>query len=147
MSVSSVGSQASVGFRGGAVPMEQALDETVRDLQKHLNLVQCRLREIAAIVEQDNDFKEEVKLSDALDDELRDMSWLFDDLRLMAYDLITIPEDAEDKLWFKQHKQTRKLEEKRIQAEHAQHLKEERAASKAALKLARSTIAEGNEAE
>ena len=85
MSVSSVASTVSVGHKGCAVPLEAALDETIAALQKHLNGTQCKLREIAAFV----DFKEEVKMTDELDDGLRDMCWLFDDLRNMAYDFTT----------------------------------------------------------
>ena len=133
MSICSTGS-ACVGFKDGAVPLEEALDETIRELQKHLNMVQVRLREIAMLVEQDPDFKEEVKLSDELDDGLRDMNWLFNDLRAMAYDLISIPDEPEDKAWFKQHKIERKANEKKLQAEHNAQVKEERKKQKQALK-------------
>jgi hypothetical protein len=133
MSISSSGS-VFVGFRGDAVPLDEALDETIRNLQKHLNMVQVKLREIAVLVEQDPDFQEEVKLSDDLDDELRDMNWLFSDLRSMAYDLISIPDLPEDKAWFKQHKIDRKANEKKVQAEHAAKIKEERVQQKKAMK-------------
>lgn len=131
MSTCSVSSY--VGFGDKAVPLEEALDETIRQLQAHLNMVQSRLREIAMLVEQDPDFKEEVKLSDELDDGLRDMNWLFNDLRTMAYDLITLPEEPEDKVWFKQHKIERKANEKKLQAEHAAQIKEDRKKQKQAL--------------
>lgn len=137
MSVSSTCSNVSVGYKGGAMPLEQALDEVIRDLQKHLNSVQVSLRGIAMIVDQDNDFKEEVKLSDILDDDLREMQWLFSDLRQMSYDLISIPEEKEDKDWFKNHKNERKLNEKKLQSEHATQVKEERKTQKVALKAAK----------
>ena len=127
-------SSVSVGYKGGAVPLEQALDEVIRDLQKHLNMVQCKLREIALIVEQDPDFKEEVKLSDELDDNLREMEWLFTDLRSMAYDLISEPYEDEDKAWFKTHKVERKANEKKLQTEHITQLKEDKKKQKQALK-------------
>jgi len=111
----------------------------------HLNLVQERLRNIAVIVDQDDDFKEEVKLSDALDDDLREMGWLFEDLRGMAYDLITLPDEPADKAWFKAHKAQRKADEKAAQVAHKTKIAEEREASKAALKVARMTIAEGDD--
>lgn len=124
----------SVGFKGNAVPLEQALDETVRELQKHLNMVQVKLREIANIVEENPDFKEEVKLSDELDDNLRDMTWLFNDLRSMAYDLISDPFEPEDKAWFKKHKVERKANEKKLQAEHKAQMKADKEKEKEALK-------------
>jgi len=71
MSVSSVGSTASVGFHGQSVNLEQALDATVRDLQSHLNMVQVHLRTIAATVERDDDFAEELALTGRVDDDLR----------------------------------------------------------------------------
>ena len=140
MSVSSACSNISVGYKGTAVPMEQALDEVIRDLQKHLNNVQVNLRGIAMIVEQDDDFKEEVKLSDALDDDLRDMQWLFTDLREMAYDLISIPDEPEDKVWFKAHKEERKVNEKKLQSEHSIKIKEERKNAKKALKQMKTSL-------
>lgn len=133
MSISSTGS-ISVGYKGGAVPLEEALDEVIRELQKHLNNVQIKLREIAILVEQDPDFKEEVELSDELDDNLREMEWLFTDLRSMAYDLISDPYEPEDKVWFKTHKVERKANEKKLQSEHMTKLKEDRAKQKKALK-------------
>ncbi len=134
MSVSSVGSMASVGFHGQSVNLEQALDETVRELQKHLNMVQVHLRTIAATVERDDDFEEELALTGKVDDDLREMSWLFEDLRAFAADLISIPETAEEKALLRKWKIDRKVLEKRLQEEHTAKVREERAASKLALK-------------
>ena len=135
MSVSSVGSTCSVGFKGQAVNLEQALDSTIRDLQSHLNLVQCHLRSIAATVEQDDDFSVELDLTGKMDDVLRSMTWLFDDLRQMAADLISVPETSEEKAQLKIWKVQRKELEKKLQAEHVIKIREERAASKLALKM------------
>lgn len=143
-STSSVGSTVSVGFHGRAVGMEEALDETVRGLQKHLNLVQCHLRTIAAVVEQDDDYAVELKLSADLDDDLRQMSFLFEDLRQMGCDMISIPETPEEKAMAKKWKIDRKERERKLQAEHAAQVKAERIANKAALQAQRS-IAEGDE--
>lgn len=147
MSVSSVGSTSSVGFRGEAVNLEQALDSTIRDLQSHLNLVQCHLRSIAATVEQDDDFGVELDLTGKMDDDLRSMTWLFDDLRQMAADLISVPETAEEKSQLRIWKVQRKELEKKLQAEHAIQVKTERAASKVALKLERASLGESKTME
>jgi hypothetical protein len=144
---SSSASVMSVGFHGGTTSLENALDETVRELQKHLNAVQCKLREIATICDQDPDYQEEIKMSGELDDDLREMCWLFDDLRQMCTDLISAPETDEEKLFLKQWKAQRKLQEKKLQKEHTEKVKAERKAAKEALKLARSGIAEGDEGE
>lgn len=137
----------SVGFRGGAATLEVALEETIKNLQGHLNGVQLKLRQIAQLCEADPEFKAEVELSDSLDDELREMMWLFDELRQMAYDLISEPETAEDKLFFKHHKAARKLDEKRLQKEHKDRVKADRVAQKAALKAEKATLGDVEEGE
>ena len=142
MSVSSVGSTASVGFKGGAVNLEQALDETIRDLQKHLNMVQCSLRSIAATVEQDDDYKTELDLAANLDSDLRQMSWLFEDLRAFCWDLISVPESPEEKAMLKKFKIDQKELERKLQIEHSAKVKAERAASKLALKMEKNSIGE-----
>ncbi len=133
MSVSSVTSNASVGFHGRSVGMEEALDEVIRDLQNHLNHVQLALRQVASVAEQDLDYEEELKLSWSIDEDLMQMNFLFDDLRAMCLDLITVPETAEEKALAKQFKVNRREYEKRAIAEHAAKFKEERAAAKEAL--------------
>lgn len=138
MSVSSVGSIASVGFHGQSMNLEQALDATVRDLQHHLNMVQVHLRTIAATVERDSDFAEELALTGNVDDDLREMGWLFEDLRAFAADLISVPETAEEKALLKKWKIDRKLLEKKLQEEHIAKVREERAASKLAMKAEKS---------
>ena len=145
MSASSVGSTASVGYHGQVFNLEAALDETVRKLQAHLNLVQCALRSLAAMADQDCEFRLEVAESDKLDDELGSMNWLFSDLGSFSEDLVSIPDTADDKIWYKAHKAQRKLDDKRIEAEHTAIMKEERKVGKAALKMAQSSIAEGDE--
>ena len=142
MSVSSVESTTSVGFKGQAVNLDAALDETVRDLQKHLNMVQVHLRLIASTVEQDDDLATELELSGKLDDDLREMGWLFEDLRSFATDLISQPETAEEKSMVKVWKVQRKEIERKLQIEHSAKVKAERAASKVALKMEKNSIGE-----
>ena len=68
------------------------------------------------------------------------MGWLFDDLRQMCLDLIDAPETKEEKAWLRAEKSKRKLEEARLQKEHAAHLKEQRKAEKLALKTAKMSL-------
>ena len=105
---SSSASSVSVSFKGREVDLETALDETVRDLQKHLNMVQCHLRTLAADCERDPDFKEAIATADALEENIDEMAWLFTDLRGFCYDMVGIPETADEKAWLKQHKVERK---------------------------------------
>lgn len=137
MSISSVGSTASVGFQGEAVNLEQALDHTCRDLINHLNHVQLQLRTLAAAPEQDLEFLEELDVCAKMDDNLREMGWLFDDLRGYQCDLVSIPDTAEEKSQLKVWKVQRKELEKKLQAEHSVKAKEDRAASKLALKASK----------
>lgn len=145
MSVSSVGSQSSVGFHGGLVHLDQALDETVRDLIGHLNKVQLALRQISVASEQDMKYEDELSLAGGMDDDLREMSWLFDDLRGMQMDLISQPDTPEEKLMLKKWKLDRKALEKKLQGEHDAKFKAEREQSKLALKAEKLRIAEEGE--
>ena len=147
MSVSSVGSTCLVGFKGQAVNLEQALDSTIRDLQSYLNLVQCHLRSIAATVEQDDDFGIELDLTRKMDDALRSMTWLFDDLRQMAADLISLSITSEAKAQLKIWKVQRKELEKKLQTEHVIKIREERVASKLALKMEKASLGESKTME
>lgn len=142
MSVSSVGSTASVSLHGQDVPLEVALRNTVRDIQKHLNLVECHMIGIAAVLDQDDDYAAELDYLGKIDDELREMTWLFDDLRGFATELISEPEDNEERALLKKWKTTRKELEKKLQIEHAAHIREEKAASKLARKLEKARLGE-----
>lgn len=134
---------ASVGFHGDTQTLDRALELTVNDLIKHLNHVQLKLRLLASAAEQDMPYGEELKMCSDIDDDLREMGWLFDDLRAMKEDLVSMPEEPEDKALLKTWKAERKELEKKLQAEHAAAFKEERAASKLALKMEKARIAEG----
>lgn len=147
MSTSSVGSTASVGFQGGASGLEPALDHTCRDLINHMNHVQLALRNLAAAPEQDLEYQEELDICGRMDDNLREMCWLFDDLRGYQCDLLSEPSTAEEKSQLKVWKVQRKELEKKLQAEHAAQAKEDRAASKLALKLEKSRIAGAGDVE
>lgn len=134
MSIASTASSVQVGFRGTASTLENAMRTTIRELQSHLNNAEIMMCQIATLVEQDAPFRDEVKLSDDFDDDIRGMCWLFEDLRTLTYGLISIPDEPEDRIWFRAHKAQRKLDEKKLQAEHAAKNKADRAAEKAALK-------------
>jgi hypothetical protein len=116
--------------------MEEALDETVRALQKHLNMVQVHLRNIAHVVEQDGEYEEELKLSWAVDEDLLQMGFLFEDLRGMCLDLISVPSTAEEKALAKKFKIDRKEYERKAREANKEKLAAEKAAYKASKKTA-----------
>ena len=142
MSVSSVGSTACVGLGGEVVNLEQALDETCRGIINEMNHIQLQLRLLAAAPEQDVEYSTELEMCGKMDDHLRQLSWLFDDLRHMQCDLVSVPSTPEEKNLLKAWKLNRKELEKRLQAEHADQIREERAAAKAALKLEKMNLGE-----
>lgn len=144
MSTSSVGSQASIGFHGREVGLEEGLDETIRSLINHMNNVQMALRHIAVIAEQDQDYSSELKLSWDIDEDLLQMTFLFDDLRAMSLDLITIPDTPEEKAAAKKFKIDLKEHQRKATAEHTTNFKADRAASKLAMKAAKLAMVDEN---
>ena len=106
---SSSASSVSVSLNGQEMDLEAALDETVRGLQQHLNMVQCRLRTLAADSERDDDFQEMIGTADELENDIDNMQWLFQDLRSMCYQIVGPAETAEEKSWLKAHKIQRKV--------------------------------------
>jgi hypothetical protein len=127
---SSSASSVSVSFRGEEVDLERALDETVRDLQQHLNMVQCRLRTLAADSERDDDFQEMIGTADMLENDIDDMQWLFQDLRSMCYQIVGPAETAEEKAWLKAHKVVRKAYFQKKTLDKKAELKREKKESK-----------------
>ena len=145
MSVSSACSQSTVDFQGQMMDLDKALQKSFDDLMAHMTKVQFAMRQLALAVEQDLEFGEELVLTAVIDNEFREMSWLFDDLRGMESDLISIPDTQEDKDLMKKFKLDQKILEKKLQSERAARFKEERAASKAAMKAEKARIAEETE--
>src|SRR5690606_16028941 len=117
MSVSSVGSTACVGLGGEVVNLEQALDETCRGIINEMNHIQLQLRLLAAAPEQDVEYSTELEMCGKMDDHLRQLSWLFDDLRHMQCDLVSVPSTPEEKNMLKEWRTNRKELEKRLQSE------------------------------
>ena len=131
-----------MGFGGEVVNLEQALDQTCRDIITHMNHIQLQLRTLAAGPEQDLPYEDELNICGKMDDNLRELSWLFDDLRHMQCDLVSVPSTPEEKNMLKEWRTNRKALEKRLQAEHTAQVREERAAAKLALKLEKARLGE-----
>jgi len=129
MSVCSTASSVSVNHHGQEIDLETALDETIRDLQRHLNMVQCHLRSLAADSERDGDFQQMIGTADELEDEIDDMQWLFQDLRGYCYDIVGMPE-GDEKTWLKSHKAIRKAYFQKKTLEKKAQLKKEKQVSK-----------------
>ena len=144
MSVSSVGSTASVWVNGKEIPLEVQLDEIVSRMQNHLNRAQLHLREVACACEQDCTQLEELDMSGRFYDEILEMGFLLEEFRNMSLDLISEPQNAEERGVLKAFLKARKEHEKTRIAEH----KAEMAAEKLANKTAKmESVAEGKDME
>jgi hypothetical protein len=102
----------------GASSVSVSLNGRERELQKHLNLVQMELRTIGMASERDDDYEDMIKEADKMQDNILQMSWLFEDLYSMAYEIVGDPETPEEKAFLKQHKIERKLHIKKMNDEH-----------------------------
>ena len=119
MSVSSVGSTASVWVNGQEVPLEIQLDQIVSRMQNHLNRSQLHLREVACACEQDCTQLEELDMSGHFYDEILEMGFLLEDFRNMSLDLISEPQNAEERTVLKAFLKTRKDQNTHRRAEGA----------------------------
>ncbi len=114
---SSCASETSCIFNGEVMSVETALDRVVRDAQGRLTSLQLSLRLLCAGDEQsiddDQDFRECVRLEDEVTDFVEGLALLLSELPAIAGDIRgSCP--PESKIWYKAHKDARKLELKKI---------------------------------
>ena len=126
MSIASGASSVSVSLNGREMNLEEALDSVVRDLQKHLNMVQLQLRMLGVGSERDDDFEDQIKEADKMQDSIVEMNWLFEDLYDMSYQIVGDPETKEEKQFLKQHKRERKAHMDKFKADHKEQKKKRR---------------------
>ena len=117
MSVSSSSSMQSVKYNGNEVPLEVALDDIYRDLQKHLNNSHYTVRTLSMLGDQslgddDDEFKEAVALANLIDDDTDGMIELFLELKEITKQVLGKPPTKESKEWLTAHNLTRKNNEK-----------------------------------
>ena len=129
-------------MNGKEITLEVQLEEIVSRMQNHLNRAQLHLREVACACEQDCTQLEELDMSGHFYDEILEMGFLLEDFRNMSLDLISEPQNAEERAVLKAFLKARKEHEKTRIAEH----KAEMAAEKLANKTAKmESVAEGKE--
>jgi hypothetical protein len=115
MSESSIFSETSVSYNGQEVMLEVAIDDVFKKLQTFLNSLQCSLRTLCMLIDQDGDYQEAVRLNDELEDGVEGMDHLFKDLKNITSQVMIKPETPEEKEFLKSHKlerKTKKAEEK-----------------------------------
>ena len=135
MSIASGASSVSISLNGREMNLEEALDSVVRDLQKHLNMVQLQLRMLGVGSERDDDFEDQIKEADKMQDSIREMTWLFEDLYDMSYQIVGDPETKEEKQFMKQHKIERKAHMDKLKADHKEQKKKEKEEAKLSKQL------------
>ena len=135
MSVTSGASSVSVSLNGQEMDLETALDNVIRELQKHLNLVQMELRTIGMASEREDDFEDMIKEADKIQDNILEMNQLFERLYDMAYQIVGDPETPEERQFLKQHKIERKAHIKKMNDEHKEKKKREKEEAKTAKAL------------
>jgi hypothetical protein len=120
MSESSIFSETSVSYNGQEVMLEVAIDDVFKKLQTFLNSLQCSLRTLCMLIDQDGDYQEAVRLNDELEDGVEGMDHLFKDLKNITSQVMIKPETPEEKEFLKAHK----LERKAKKAEEKQKEKD-----------------------
>ena len=122
MSISSNGSQISINYNGEEMDLEQMLDETVKGIQRHLNDLQLQLRNVAQSEDRNDSFEEIVEFTDAVQDDIDEMIYLFTDLKDVA-DQIRGKTPPDMKQWYLEHKLKRKELKQKEKAEKKNKVK------------------------
>ena len=122
MSISSNGSSISINYNGTEMNLEEMLDETVKGIQRHLNDLQLQLRNVAQSEDRNDSFEEIVEFTDAVQDDIDEMIFLFEDLKSVADQIRgKVPPDM--KQWYLEHKLKRKEEKLKEKAEKKNKVK------------------------
>ena len=141
MSISSSLSNISVSLHGQEVNVEAAIDEVVRNLQKHLNDLQSLMRAIAMSGEQCTgeddmqDLKDSCKQVRELQIHILEMNNLFEDLFDMSGQLRYQPLNDEEKAYLKKDKLEAKEEHSKLKKKWTDERKQFKVAQKEQSKL------------
>jgi hypothetical protein len=112
MSVCSNASDISVSINGYEIPVDIAIDDTFKGIQRSVNDSQCTLRSLIQLIEQDKDYKTSLEYSFEILDHIDTMNMLFKDLKTIVKQVQIKPQDNEEKEILKQF-----MEERRIKKE------------------------------
>ena len=117
-----------ISLNGKEQTIDEAIEGTIKDIQEHLNHSQYNIRRLAMCADQNDDFKTEVGIYTEFEDDLLEINHLFYSLLSISDQLVSIPETAEDKAYWKTYKKERKLYKKNkmksFEAEHKQQMDE-----------------------
>ena len=115
MSISSQMSEMSISLNGQEIMLEEAVDETFKDLQAFLNNTQCDLRNLASCDERNETFEVSHSYCTKIDDNISEMNELFKSLKSIVKQIKMKPETDEDKQFVKDFEFKRREEKNEAQ--------------------------------
>ncbi len=117
MSQSSQLSQMSVSFCGEEMDLELAISKCFKEIQTHLNSTEEHLRLLAMLCDQDGDYQTCLDYNDHVEDSIDGMQDLFKELKSIMSQISLKPQDADEKIIYKAHKEKRKAEKEAAKVE------------------------------
>ena len=93
------------------VPLEEALDKVIKELQQTLNYSHCEVRTMAVGLDADQDFKSAYECHSRLEDYADEMVDLFKELKSVSRQILPKP-TPEEKVWMKEQIANRKAKKK-----------------------------------
>ena len=99
MSVSSAMSGMSVSIHGEEMPLDQAIEETFKQLQTHLNNTQTNLIQLSMTEDRGEGFKYSYEMQKKVEWSISEMTLLFKDLKSITKQVKLSPTTDEEKQW------------------------------------------------
>ena len=125
-SISSMMSEISISLNGVEQSLEQAIDDTFKELQGNLNFCQCNLRNLAQCEERGDEFQISHDICSKINNNISEMKELFKDLQSIVKQIKLKPENDEERTWmisYDEEKKRNDEEEKRIIKEDKEKMK------------------------
>ena len=99
MSIRSNMSDLSVVLNGEEVNIDEAINDTYREIQSHLNATQSQLRNLAQVEERSETFRYSHELCTNIDYNIKEILELFKDLKSIVKQVRLKPTTPEQKEW------------------------------------------------
>ena len=112
------------------VPLEEALDKVIKELQQTLNYSHCEVRTMAVGLDADQDFKAAYECHSRLEDYANEMVELFRELKSVSRQILPKP-TAEEKQWMAKMKAAKKARKKAEREREKEEERKEKEAKKA----------------
>ena len=119
-------SEISISLNGVEQSLEQAIDETFKELQQNLNFCQTNLRNLAQCEERGYEFQISHDICYRINDNISEMQELFKDLKSIVKQIKLSADTPEEKNWmetYNEEKKREKEENKRIKKEDKEKMK------------------------